>query len=184
MDIVLFSIMAFVIGILTPEAHAGHFESSVGFNYNRSNYDTESYTWSKRWGLNLAYHFNDFSSVEAGFQDVIERNKILGYEDTTFHDRIYSLTWNQSLAPKEFPIQPFFKAGVGQLNREATGHYANGASPAKRVDSVTGVLGAGLRIYVTQRFAIRTEVTSYLKGGNISKWQDNLAFTIGGSFYF
>jgi hypothetical protein len=122
--------------------------------------------------------------VEISFQDVVDRTRIANFEDTTFHDQIYSASWIQTLTGQNFALQPYVKAGVGQLNREATGSYANGVAPPSRVDSVTGVMGVGLRIYVTRTFAVRSEATSYLAGGSIRTWKDNLSTTIGASLYF
>jgi hypothetical protein len=166
------------------QAAAGAFEFSFGFSFNRSYYSETSYNWTRRWGTSIGYHFNDFSEVELAFQDVTDRTSIVGYEDTTFHDRIYSANWVQAFTGKNFPVQPYIKVGIGQLDREATGSYANGASPPSLVLSITGVVGTGLRIYITKTFAIRTELQSYLTGGSIRTWQDNVGYNIGTSFYF
>ncbi|MEV9259187.1 hypothetical protein AB0147_30040, partial [Klebsiella pneumoniae] len=95
-----------------------------------------------------------------------------GIEDTTFHDQIYGVNWVQSLMDKNFPIQPYFKVGIGQLNREASGTYAIGASPPSILDEVTGILGVGMRIYLTRSIGLRGEFTTYLSGGNINTWRD------------
>lgn len=166
------------------QAAAGTFELSLGFQFNRTQYDGLGFSWVRRWGSSVGYHFNDKSEVEFSFQDVVDRTKITGSEDTTFHDQIYSLNWVQAFTGKNFPIQPYVKIGVGQLNRSATGSYANGTEPPRIMDSVTGVLAGGLRIYIMRNFALRGEATSYLARGSIRTWKDNLAFTSGVSFYF
>lgn len=167
-----------------PAQAAGPIEMSIGFSYTRSNYDGGSYNWTRRIGGSVGYHLTELTQFEFGFQDTVDRNKIVDFEDTTFHDQIYSVSWLQNLVPKSVAFQPFTKVGIGQLNREATGHYSGGNAPARRVDSVTGVLGGGIRLYLTRTFAIRSELTSYLAGGNISKWKDNISTTIGASMYF
>ena len=177
------------LGLLTlvssvSSSWAGAFEFSLGLYYNRSNYSNDSYNWSRRWGSSLGYRFTELSQVEFSFSDTMDRTKITNYEDTTFHDQVYSLNWVQSLMNKNQPVQPYVKVGVGQLNRRATGNYAGGASPPSEVDSVTVVLGGGLRIYLTHTFAIRSEFTSYLTGGALSTWKDNIGATIGLSLYF
>jgi hypothetical protein len=68
-----------------------------------------------------------------------DRTKILGYEDTVFIDRVMSLNWVQNLFTFE-AIQPYFKIGAGQLNREASGSYANGSSPNPQTDALTAIL--------------------------------------------
>ncbi len=165
-------------------ALAGTFEFSLGGSFNQSNYGGGNYSWDRRWGGSIGYYFLALSQVELSFQDVTDRTNISGYEDTTFHDQIFSLNWVQSLAGKTFPLQPYVKAGIGQLNREATGNYASGASPPRTVAQLTGIVGAGLRVYITRAFAIRGEATSYLVGGNISTWQDNFALNLGISLAF
>jgi hypothetical protein len=184
---VVVSIAVLTTVMLIPRQAAaadGAFEISFGFNFSRSNYTDNNFTWSRRWGTSFGYHFNDRSEVEFSFQDNTDRNHIVGYEDTTYHDRVYSINWVQALTGKNAVVQPYVKIGVGQLNREATGTYAGGASPPSVVDSVTGVLGAGTRIYITKAFALRIEATSYLAGGSIGTWDDNFGVAFGASFYF
>lgn len=163
---------------------SGQVELSAGVNYNRSQYAAEDYSWTRRYGFNLGYSFNDLAQIEFGFQDTLDRTHISNYEDTTIHDRVYSVTWLQNLVGRSYFFQPFIKVGVGQLNRTAEGTYAGGAAPPSRVDAVTGVLGAGLRLYLLKNFAIRSDVTSYLQGGSIRKWKDNISSTVGVSYYF
>jgi hypothetical protein len=166
-------------------ADGGIFEISAGISYSRSNYANSNYSWNKRIGASFGYHLSQFSEIELAFQDVYSVTVISGFENTTFHDQVYSLNWVQSLLPKSFALQPYVKIGVGQLNREASGTYGMGlASPPAIVDSVTAIIGAGLRIYLTRTFAIRAEASSYLTGGAISTWRDNVATNIGLSYLF
>jgi hypothetical protein len=171
--------------LLTPwRAAAGTFEYSLGFSFNRSNYSDDDFSWNRRWGTSLGYHFNDRSEVEFAYQDIVDRTRIDGYEDTTFHDQIYSFNWVQNLLDKNSAFQPYVKLGLGQLNRSATGNYAGGASPPSLVDSVTVVLGGGLRLYLTRAFALRFEATSYLSGGSVRTWKDNIGVQFGTSIFF
>lgn len=170
--------------VLPWKALGGVVEISAGGSYNRSSYTDGNYSWTRRWGGSVGYHLTELSQIEIGFQDVFERTRIGGYEDTTFHDQIFSANWVQSLLGKGSPIQPYGKVGIGQLNREASGNYALGGAPPIIFDSVTGILGAGIRLYLTRTFVLRGEATTYLTGGNIGTWQDNFAFTTGISILF
>ena len=167
----------------TP-ARAGYFEVSAGFSFNESNYGDSNYSWTRRWGTSVGYHFTPITEIEASFQDVLDRNHIVNYEDTTFHDRIYSVNIVQSIFGKDALFDPYVKLGVGQLNRDATGTYAFGSSPYSQVDSLTVLVGVGVRIHLSQRFGLRGEASSYLNGGSIRTWQDNVAISAGFSVYF
>jgi hypothetical protein len=169
--------------LMPYRAAAGTFELSLGGNYRKSNYTDGNYSWTRTYGASFGYHFSEKSGIEFSYQDIVDRTRIEGYEDTTFHDEIYSASWIQELFDNKTAFQPYFKLGVGQLNREATGSYAGGGAPPKTVDQVTGVVGAGLRLYILRRLALRLEATSYLSGGAIGTWKDNISAQFGFSLY-
>lgn len=180
------ALLALALTAVAPEveARAGStIEISTGLSFYQSNYSEGNYSWTRRWGASFGFHFTELTQLEFSFQDITDRTVLPGYEDTTFHDQVYSMDIVQSLTPRNSPLQPYVKAGIGQLNRSATGTYANGASPPLVVDSLTGVIGAGLRVYLTRQFAIRAEGTSYLTGGAISTWQNNFSGTLGVSLF-
>lgn len=181
--LIFFLMVLVLVQLHALQACADNFELSMGFSFNRTNYSEGNFSWVRRWGGTLGYKFNSVSGLEFGAQDVVDRTKIVGYEDTVFHDEVYSLNWVQNLFTFAW-LQPYFKVGAGQLNREATGEYANGASPNPRTDSLTVVLGLGSRLYLSRSFAIRVEATSYLTGGSIRTYSDNVGFTVGGSVAF
>jgi len=179
----MFVVLGMSTSVVLPleQAWADNFEFSTGFSFNRTNYSEGNFSWTRRYGGTIGYRLSLLSSIEFSFQQVVDRTKIVGFEDTTFTDDIYSLNWIQNLFTLA-AIQPYFKVGAGQLNRLATGTYANGSSPNPQTDSLTAVLGLGTRIYVTRSFAIRAEVTSYLTGGSIRTYKDNVGMTLGASF--
>src|SRR5688572_27074170 len=98
------SLWVFAAALCAAPTLAGTFEISAGFSYSQNNYSNGNFQWNRRWGASVGYHFLGLSELEVAFQDVYDRTKISGYQDTTFHDRIYSLNWVQSLAPKTFPV--------------------------------------------------------------------------------
>jgi len=164
--------------MVATTAKADQIEISAGFSFSRSNYSEGNYSWTRRYGGTVGYKFSSVSSIEFSAQETFDRTKILGYEDTVFIDKVYSINWIQNLFTLS-AVQPYFKIGAGQLNREASGTYSNGASPNPQTDSLTAVLGLGVRIYVTRNLAVRSEVTSYLTGGSIRTYKDNVGMTIG-----
>lgn len=167
-------------------AAAGMLEYSLGFSFARSNYSEQDFSWRRTWGASVGYHFTERSGIEFSYQNVTERTQIRNYEDTTFNDQIYSISWVQYFAGKSFPIQPYLKGGVGQLNRDGNGHYGANPDlkPPSRVDSVSVVLGGGLRVFITKHVALRSELTSYLSGGSVRTYKDNISTTLGFSVYF
>ncbi|MGK5083325.1 outer membrane beta-barrel protein [Bdellovibrionota bacterium FG-1] len=183
--VALFGILLGLAMIAAPqEALAGKFELSNGFSYSRTDYGSGNFSWTRRWGASFGYHFSERSEFEFSFQDVVQRTAITSYEDTTFHDQVYSVNWVQSLLGKAYTVDPYFKIGAGQLNREASGNYGSAGAPASEVDAITVILGAGLRINLSRSFALRGELDADLTGGNISTWKDNIGFNAGFSFFF
>jgi hypothetical protein len=180
---VLIAIFVFLLQGLNA-AEAGYWDLSLGFNYNRSEFANQSYSWTRRYGVSMGYHFTETSTIEFSLQDSYDRNKYTGYEDSTYHDRVYSVNWVQAFSGKEDLFQPYVKGGVGVLNRDAMIVDSIGRSQESQTDSITGVIGLGLRIRLTQTLGLRMEGTSYLSGGRISTWRDNFAATFGASFYF
>lgn len=178
----------FFLGLVSwaagPMAHAGVFEIGMGFSFNKSEYAADDYTWARRWSASVGYHFTETSGIEVSYQMVTTRTYIATYQDTTFNDQVYSLNWVQSILPQKTVFQPFFKIGVGQLNRDASGTYAGGSRPPFQIDSLTGILALGFKLYALKNVAFRVEGNTYLVGGSLATWQNNLGLVIGGSFYF
>jgi hypothetical protein len=165
-------------------ASAGFWEISSGLNYSRSEYEGGSYAWSRRLGGSFGYNFNDSSTIEFAYQKSYERNHFQGYEDSVYDDQVYSVNWVQNIFSKESVVQPYVKLGVGQLVRNASISDSLGRSSVQKLSQVTGVLGAGIKFYLTKTFAIRMEGTSYLSEGKLNTWQNNFGLTFGGSIYF
>lgn len=175
-------LLGFIASALPAEA--GYFELSAGFSFGRRGYSDEAYNWTRRWGLSVGYYFNETAEVEVSFQDVFDRSFIPGYEDTHFHDQVYSLNWVQGFLPRTFPIQPYTRAGFGQLNRVATGTYANGAVPTQEVASLTAVLGVGLKIQIMRGISLKIEGLSYIPTSNIDRWKDNYHVDTGIAIFY
>lgn len=173
-----------VLLALPGVASAGEVEASAGFSYAHSDYGNGNYDWSRHWSASLGYYLTDTSELEFSFQDSVDRTMIAGYEDTTFHDQVFSADWLQAFAGKRSLLQPYVKAGIGQLNRDATGFdFAMGQAPPAVYDQVTAVAGAGLKIRFSRAMGIRLEATSYLTSPGLSTWKSNLSGTAGLSLF-
>ncbi len=179
----IFSVIVAWAGLAQEIVHAGVIELSGAFSFNNSHLGDNSYEWSRRWALGVGYYFWEHSEVEFSTQDVLNRTRIVGLEDTTFHDQIFSLDWVQYFASKSSVISPFIKLGVGQLYREASGIYWTGSAPAAIYASISVLAGVGLKVNFSHAFSVHAEGTTYLPGGSIATWQDNFAISFGVSVY-
>ncbi|MBI2712507.1 MAG: hypothetical protein HYX41_06595 [Bdellovibrio sp.] len=166
-------------------AEAGQMELSGSFSFQQTNYGSSSNTqWSRRWNASAGYVFWDgYEEIEISVTDAFYRTQISGFEDTSYHDQIYSLNFVQGFTSRNSYVQPFVKVGIGQLNRDASGSVSGGSSPPAQYDALTAVLGAGLKVYLSRRVGLKAEGTTYLSGALLSTWKDNFAFSFGVSLY-
>jgi hypothetical protein len=180
--ITLLSAVAIAFPTRALAAEAGTIELSLGGSYTHSTYTNTDYEWSRRYGASAGYYLTSMTELEFSYQDSVDRTKITNFEDTTFHDQVYGLTVSQSFFDKTSWFQPYVKVGIGELNRDASGVYVGGTSPPQTEDNVTGILGAGLKLYITKAFGFRGEFTSYIVSGQ--SWTNNLSATFGFSVFF
>jgi len=177
----------FLLGIamllLSPASRAGVFELGGEFSYQHNTYNGGAYTWTRSYSATFGYYFTADSEVEFSYQDSMNEEYEPSVQDITYHDRVYSLNYLYHLFDETTPIRPFFRLGAGQLNRDETGWYQGGYSPAGTLDQLTVILGAGVQAKLTGRFALKAEATTYLSGA-LSTWRDNIIVSVGGSFYF
>lgn len=185
-DLLIAMALALLLASLPKEASAGYFEASGGFSFNNNNYGSGDYEWTRRWSASLGYHLTDTTEFEVAFMDMVDRTAISGYQDTTFHDQTYSVDWVQSLFGREAFFAPFFKLGLGQLDHIATGTYyaMGGASADSEVDSLTELIGVGVRLGFSKRFSVRIEADTYITNWTLNTWQNNDYFMVGLSLYF
>jgi hypothetical protein len=165
-------------------AYAGLMEVSGTFSYSQSRLGSSNYSWTRRWGVSVGYYFLALTEIEFSVQDILYRTKVSDTEDTTFHDQVYSVDWVQSFTSKNSGFQPYIKFGIGQLNRQISGSIAEENAGPILYDSITGLAGVGLRIFILKSFAIKAEGTTYLLGGRLSTAQENFSVNGGVSLYF
>lgn len=176
------SLIVFYCGIT---AQAGMFELGGSYSWSRSNYNAGSFNRTRSYGLSLGYYFTQDSELQFSYSDSKTDTYVPSVQDTSYHDRVYSLNMIYYLFDDKDPFRPFFRIGVGQLNRDATGSYpSSGYSAPGRLDQVSVIGGIGFKLKLTSQIALKSEATSYLTGGSIGSWQDNLSYSVGGAFYF
>jgi outer membrane protein W len=178
------SLLLALVGVSAGVAEAGFWETSLGVNYNRSEYSGGSYSRTKRFGGSLGYNFNDSSTIEYAYQQSSEHNYFVGFEDTKYVDKSQSINLVWNLLTRESVIQPYFKVGAGFLDREMTTTDYLGRRQKQTLGQWTGVAGIGLRIRLSRAFGLRADVTSYIPKARIKEWKNNLGATFGGSIYF
>jgi len=179
-----FLVLGFNTVLGFDDSIAGVIELGGGFSYSHTTYGDSSYSWTRRFSLRVGYHFWTESEIAFDVQDVFNRAQIADVQDTIFHDQIYSVQWIQSFVPRDFFVQPFVKFGVGQLNRQASGSYSGGSAPPASYETITPVLGAGIKFRVVDAFSIRFEGSTYLMNGSIATASDNFSFNSGVTIYF
>ena len=179
------SLSCLIVFLCGVSAQAGMFELGGSYSWNRSNYNAGSFSRVRSYGLSLGYYFTQDSELQFSYSDSKSDTFVPGVQDTAYHDRVYSMNMLYHLFDEKDSFRPFFRIGVGQLNRDATGSYpASGYSAPGRLDQVSVIGGIGFKLKVTSQIALKSEATSYLTGGSIGSWQDNLSYSIGGAVYF
>jgi len=171
-------------GLQTNASHAGVFELGTGFSWQRSNFGNDAYTWLRRYSVSFGYYFTEDSVFSFSYQDSTTKTFVPNVQDTTFRDQVYSLDVSYLFMDQGDTLRPYIKGGIGQLNRDASGTYAGGQRPPGRTDQITAIIGAGIKARISQRFGLKAEAVSYMVGGAISSWKDNLALSFGGSYFF
>jgi hypothetical protein len=166
------------------QSQAGVFELGTGFSWQRSNFSNNSFTELKRYTVSLGYYFTEDSEISFSYQDTTTKTFVPSVQDTTFRDQVYSLDLTYLFMDQGDAFRPYVKGGIGQLNRDATGTYSGGFTPPGRTDQITAIVGAGIRARLSSKLGLKVEATSYMVGGSISSWKDNLAISLGGSYFF
>lgn len=173
----MIALVANAIGMLASQA--GGLEISGTGMYSKTKYSSTDYNKNTRVIASIGYTFFTFSEIELSYQKSTDRTFIADYQDITLRDEVYSANWLQNLLPPSSPLQPYVKGGVGRLHRRITGSYYNTPAPDRDINQLTVVLGGGVKIFLTRALALRGEATSYLQGGRIRTWKDNVSATVG-----
>lgn len=177
-----FGILGLLAALSVP-ARAGYWEFGLSASFDRSNYSETTYSWSRTLGTSLGYYFLGSSGFEVGYSDMLKVQKLENNTNYRYYDRVISGNWVQGFTGERAPVKPYVKLGFGQLIRDITGN-SNGVLIDQQVDSITVILGAGIKVFFLGRFGVRFEAVSYLTGGAVSTWDDNFSVHGGLSIYF
>ena len=162
----------------------GEFSAMGGFS--RADYGGGTYSKSRRFTISAAYYLTLTTQIEAAYSDSRTFYNSSGSPNSTTDtwDRNLSLSINQALLPPDSLLQPFVKAGAAQVNRIQSITYEGVQQPDSVLKQPSGVLGAGVRIYLTGFLALRFEMTSYLPNFHISAAKENYDWEAGLSYQF
>jgi hypothetical protein len=151
----------------------------------------------RRWTGSVEFKFTQVSSIQLEYTDSFSEYSTMTNIGTnivnltpfitTYQDKIYSVNWVQNLVPAKWIVQPYFVVGGGKVARKVTQRRpeVSGDQPqTARQNSTTGTAGLGLRIFLLQNMALKTEFKSYVPDFRFSKWKENQMLSVGLSWLF
>ncbi len=172
-------------------------EISSMFSYGKSDLGNGAFTKQTRYSFSVGLRFTKVSAIEVSYlksqtknfsPDVLDSLVSEVIDQTlTYDDQVYSASWVQNLLSSKYILQPYFKVGAGRLIRKQrvdyTGILASESTEAIQ-ESVTGVAGVGLRLFLLKNMALKGEFVSYMPKFRLSTWKDSQLFTAGLSWLF
>lgn len=172
-------------------------EISSMFSYGKSDLGNGAFSRQNRYSFSVGLRFTQVSAIEVSyltsriknFTPSILETFVAGSVDqtVTYDDQVYSASWVQNFVSSKFMVQPYFKVGAGRFIRKQkvsyTGVLADDGSEIVQ-ESVTGVAGLGLRIFLLKNMALKGELVSYMPKFRLSTWKDSQLFTAGLSWLF
>lgn len=182
------------LGLVTGDtAFGGAIETSVMGSYARSRLSDGYNSVQRRYAGSMDFKFTQISAIQLEYSHTTTKisykttlNGILSYYTNyavTYDDVVYSVNWIQNLVPAKYLIQPYFKVGVGRMNRTQKEEYL-GITDSVGQKVITGVGGLGLRVFLTRSMALKGEFVSYMPDARISTWKENQMFSGGLSWVF
>lgn len=181
--------------IAGPRAQAGQLELGGTIAYGKSNLGQGASSRTNRYTAELAWRFTRVSAIELSymrgrtkFSQTVQLDSIVMSsinQSVTMDDYVISASWVQNFVPADFIIQPYFKIGGGRMVRKQRVVYSAIWTPQEvNQKTETGVLGLGLRIFLTKRMALKGEFVSYMPRFHLSEWQDSQLFSAGLQWIF
>ena len=177
-------VLVSLIACVPSLGHAGVFEIKLGYSYARTNFNANDYNWNRLWSVSFGYYITRISRIEISYANQYARSVFPAVQSSEIADQYTTLNWVQGILPSKAFIHPYLKAGAGQLNRDANVSSSSGLTSRIRMDSLTFVLGAGLRVPVSETLGVEAEVKGYIVNYDFNTWKDNLSVEGGIAFYF
>ncbi len=190
------SLLLSITVLLFPQIiFAGVIETSALISYGDTNVGDSGRIKQSRYTASIAYRVTKVSAIELSYMHsestvgttirigsllVPEVSQTIVYEDAAI-----SASWIQNLVSSKSIIQPYVKVGAGRLIRKQKVTYSvalNGREQKKTEN--TGVIGAGLRLFLTKHMALKGEYVVYLPNFKTSDLSSNRNLSVGFSWLF
>jgi len=164
-----------------PSSHgiATNVELGLSGMFFTKDFGNQTKLWQRNYSFAVGYFLLSGSEIETHWSDILSRNTFLGSSESSYHDQISSLNWVQSLTGRNWTFQPFVKIGFGLVLRDVSGSIDGVVLPPARLSTHVALAGLGFRSYLSSVLALKVEAISYLVGGVLATWQNNLYFQAG-----
>ena len=177
-------------------SEAAVIETSAMLSYSKSTISDTASSRQNRYTASIAFRFTKISAVELSYS--VAHTKLsqqLNFTDsilfstisqsTMVDDQVISISWIQNILPAKYIIQPYFKIGAGKLRRRQKVEFSALLSTQEQTQkSETGVVGLGIRIFLTKHMALKGEFVTYVPKFQFSKWKESQHFSAGLSWLF
>lgn len=158
-------------------------EISLMGSYSKTDYGNHTYSTTRHYTGTIGINLTSVTEIEASYaytdsffnQDPIQTSAV--------NEQSLGLSLVQGLFPPIF-VQPYVKAGAAQYNRKQSGTTSGIPTAPVSTKSPSGILGAGIKIFLLQSFSLKIEGVSYLPNFNISGAKNNFSIQGGISWNF
>lgn len=159
-------------------------ELSLMGSYSKTNNGGSSYSTERHYSATLSINLTAVTELEASFSHSQSYVNEDPYQTTTTYNDIFGLSLVQTLTPASWPFQPYVKVGAGQYNRKQEGTTYGVPVPTMVTKNPVGILGAGLRIFMSHYFSLKGEGVTYLNNFHFKGARDNFAIQLGVGWHF
>ncbi len=159
-------------------------ELSATGSLSKSSYGGRATSKSMRYTFSMGIDILEMTQIEGFFTKSRVDYDNAPIQTTHTEERNFGVNIVQSLFPKRWVIQPYVKAGAARYKRRQTGTYMEETIEPTQDAGLSGVLGAGLRIYIFRFISLKGDYTVYLPEFHIAEAKNNYAIQLGLGVHF
>jgi hypothetical protein len=175
-------LVGFVL-LSAPLAHAGLFELSATYNYDRTSYSPTNSTAKQSVTAGLGYFFWEMSALELSYTQG-EGNQITPDYNAYQVFKAYGTGLLITLAARESAFKPYIKLGGVYLVKDATIYIPNFPSTSAHQEGLAPQAGLGFKLLFNQRLALKVGMTGQTSPLNQENTTYDLEGVVGLSFIF